>query len=426
MANTQYNFKKSIFEYDTIGRAVVEVTAISSGEENVVGSGEVENGDIVFAVDNKNTPTAVRLYIKNPFGEAYGKDGELLGVGTDVDHINVSNDATVGANLNVSGNTTLEGAVNIRSDVYIGEEYDLSSTLSAIKIETETNTNNKIINGYSTPIHLTSDKLGEVNYPRFDIDWEPDQRTFTVGTANTAHTSGWDISKLIITDQESNAGISIISTKSGSGVPPRSHIILTPGTIDVYANQVNISGSILNTNGSSTFVEYITSPKIVSGKTYQLFLGYRQDISGNTVPHEISMLCREDGEIDKYPVWFHSDGTGYLESTLECGQIKSNTTKTVLINPSGVLSPSPALQNGLYLFEIIANNHVSRSQVIMWITDIASYANYSVGTTGSGLSSDHIISGKNDLIFVPSGDEILSYTCLALLPQIRPTDYTPA
>lgn len=418
MANTQYNFKKSIFEYDTIGHAVVGITEISSGEENVVGSGEIENGDIVFAVDNKSAPTAARLYIKNPFGEAYGKDGELLGVGTDVDHINVSNDATVGTDLNVSGTTTLEGTANIRSDVYIGEEYDLSSALSAIKIETEANTNNKIINGYSTPIHLTSDKLGVVNYPRFDIDWEPDQRTFTVGTANTTGTSGVDISKLIITDQGSNAGISIISTRSGSGTPPYSRIKLTPGTIDV-------SGSIINTNGSSTFAEYITSPKTVDGKTYQLFLGYRRDILGNTVPHEISMLCREDGGVDKYPVWFHSDGTGYLESTLECGQIKSNITKTVLLNPSSLFSPNPVLQNGLYLFEIITANR-ARSQVIMWITDITSYANYSVGTTGGGSSSDHIISGRNDLIVIPSDDNILSYTCLTLLPQIGPTDYQPA
>lgn len=75
------------------------IDTINSTTELPGGDAEVENGGIVFAVDNKNTPTYGRLYIKNPFGGAYETNGTLFEIGSNVSKLNVHGNAAVSGKI---------------------------------------------------------------------------------------------------------------------------------------------------------------------------------------------------------------------------------------------------------------------------------------------------------------------------------------
>lgn len=80
---TQYKFYKTTCTADNIDT--------TSATKNPLKLDEVENGGIVLAVDNtSSSPNFGRMYFKNPFGTAYGKDGKLFEVGTNVSTLRVN------------------------------------------------------------------------------------------------------------------------------------------------------------------------------------------------------------------------------------------------------------------------------------------------------------------------------------------------
>jgi len=104
--STQYKFYKT-----TCTAGNIDTT---SATKNPLKLDEVENGGIVLAVNSKSDPSFGRMYFKNPFGTAYGKDGKLFEVGTNVSTLNVNGNATVGG-----GDIVLKDAI-IRSTTESG------------------------------------------------------------------------------------------------------------------------------------------------------------------------------------------------------------------------------------------------------------------------------------------------------------------
>ena len=109
MANTQYKFKKSTFSY-------------SGTSEVVAGSDKIENGDIVIALDDKNSPQTARMYVKNPFGAAYGTDGDLFSIGTDVDSLTTTKGVEVGTHLRVKGTSKFDGEIDTDSTIKLTDQ----------------------------------------------------------------------------------------------------------------------------------------------------------------------------------------------------------------------------------------------------------------------------------------------------------------
>ena len=206
MSNTQFKKYKSTCIVGGVS---------TTGTLNPAGISDAENGGIILAVDNKTTPTYGRMYFKNPYGTAYGTDGAVFEVGTNVSHIDVSGDASIGGNVHTSGDVEVisDGGASTVKVTYNGgnqtatvsyneigftaqSDSDANGTISALN---SLRLKSPSIETYKdSSITLSSSDYNTTDYPGFKVKWDPDNKSFYVGV-NSASSYN-DISTLTVDD----------------------------------------------------------------------------------------------------------------------------------------------------------------------------------------------------------------------------------